>query len=63
MSGREGHSKGCSVYEARAHPIAVCLVIDCVQRAGKIWVIVGRETAWSHIRVGVPSVWMYSIML
>ena len=44
------------MYEARALPIGVCLVIACVQRAGKIWVIVGRETAWSHIRAGVPSV-------
>ena len=36
--------------------IAVYLVIACVQRAGKIWVI---ETAWSQFRAGVPSGWMY----
>ena len=43
------------MYETRAPLIAVCLVIACVQRAGKISVIVVRETAWSQFRAGVPS--------
>ena len=38
--------------------IAMCLVITCVQRAGKIWGIVVRETAWSQFSVGLSSDWM-----
>ena len=37
--------------------------VACVQRVGKIWVIVVRETAWSQFRAGVPSGWMYYIMM
>ena len=39
----------------------MCLVIVCVQRAGKIWAIVVRETAWSQFRVGLPSDWTCAI--
>ena len=48
------------MYETRAPMIAMCLVITCVQRAGKIWGIVVRETAWSQFNVGLPSDWMCS---
>ena len=38
------------------------LVIACVQRAGKIWVIVVRETVWSQFSVGLPSDWTCVIL-
>ena len=41
--------------------IAVCLVIAYVQRAGKIWVLVVRETTWSQFSVGLPSDWTCAI--
>ena len=45
-NGREGHSKARLIGVPRAPLIALCLVITCVQRAGTIWGLVVRETAW-----------------
>ena len=50
----------CTRHALLLDMIAMCLVITCVQMAGKICGIVVRETAWSQFSVGLPSDWMYS---